>query len=180
MPPIPRPRSSHLPQNGGNSNEKPQSTNPPLSQSRARRLQQKTTTIANNEIPESSTFLTNEEDEHESNAANNSFIARIRENDTLARYRREPSSPAHTNPNDGRVFTSNLSSIDFLSDSNTSRPGSTARQRRREQRGHTTTSPKDEEHHHLPPPPVTPPVYDRSISNDSQIDTVEQERKAKT
>lgn len=69
----------------------------------------------------------------------------------------------------------------ILSDHNTSGLGSAARQRRREQRFHPTTSPKEEEH--VPPSPApisaTPPVYNRSISNDSQIDAVEQERKDK-
>jgi hypothetical protein len=65
----------------------------------------------------------------------------------------------------------------YFSDTNIHRPGGTARQRRREQRFHLTTSPKEEEHN--PAPPATPPVYERSISNDSQIDAIEQERKAK-
>ena len=67
----------------------------------------------------------------------------------------------------------------ILSDHTASRLSSSARQRRREQRVHPTTSPKEEEP--VPPSstPVTPPVYDRSISNDSQIDAVEQERKDK-
>ncbi len=70
----------------------------------------------------------------------------------------------------------NINGFPFFSDNNTQRLGGTARQRRREQRFHSTTSPKEEEHN---PPSATSPAYDRSISNDSQIDAVEQERKAK-
>ena len=61
-------------------------------------------------------------------------------------------------------------------DNNIARANVSARQRRREQRFHPTTSPTEEDDNN---PPSTPPVYDRSISNDSQIDAVEQERKAK-
>jgi hypothetical protein len=106
MPPIPRPRSSHLIQNEENINEKQQSSNPPLSQSRARRLRQKTTPSSNNETLETPmpiVSVTNELKEQETSAINNSFIAKIRENDTLARYKRDLSSPGPANTNDGRV-----------------------------------------------------------------------------
>jgi hypothetical protein len=182
MPPIPRPRSSHLSNNEENINEKQQSSIPPLSQSRARRLKQKTTPTINNEISENSTpivTVTNEDEEPETSAINDSFIAKIRENDTLARYKREISLPGHGNQNDGIIFLSfiNLSihRLIIFIDNNTGRANASARQRRREQRFHPTTSPKEDDNNH----PSTPPVYDRSISNDSQIDAVEQERKAK-
>jgi hypothetical protein len=42
-----------------------------------------------------------ENDEKESSAINNSFIAKIRENDTIARFKRELSAPGHGNQNDG-------------------------------------------------------------------------------
>lgn len=149
MPPLPRPRSAHLPQNDESSIDKTQSSNSSLSQSRLRRLQQKTTSTLHNEISEPSTPLrhrSNDDDDDET-AVNNSFIARIRENDTLARYKREL-------------------------------PTSNARQRRREEhRSHPTITLKEEEEEHNTPP-STPPIYDRSISNDSQIDAIEQERKA--
>jgi hypothetical protein len=106
MPPIPRPRSSHLIQNEESINEKQQSSHPPLSQSRARRLRQKNATITNNEsleTPMTNVPSTNELKEQETSAINNSFIAKIRENDTLARYKRDLSSPGPANPNDGRV-----------------------------------------------------------------------------
>ena len=69
-----------------------------------------------------------------------------------------------------------FSTLDLYLDGNLPPATGSARQRRREQRFQPTTSPKEEENN---PPPATPPVYDRSISNDSQIDAVEQERKAK-
>jgi len=109
MPPIPRPRSSHLSHNEDNINEKQESSIPPLSQSRARRLQQKTITTINNEISENSTPIinvANEDEEQETSAINDSFIAKIRANDTLARYKRELSSPGQGNQNDGIIFLS--------------------------------------------------------------------------
>jgi len=182
MPPIPKPRSAHLSYNEENINEQQQQSSiPPLSQSRVRRLKQKTTANINNETletPISVVSVTNEDEEQETSAINNSFIAKIRENDTLARYKRELSSPGHGNQYDGIVFFFIFLCInEFFLDNNIARANASARQRRREQRVHSTTSPKEDNNnnHH----PTTPPVYDRSISNDSQIDAVEQERKAK-
>jgi hypothetical protein len=109
MPPIPRPRSSNLSHNEENINEKQQSSIPQLSQSRARRLKQKTTPTISNETSETLipvVTCANEDEEQESNAINNSFISKIRENDTLARYKRELSSPGHGNQNDGIIFFS--------------------------------------------------------------------------
>lgn len=109
MPPIPRPRSSHLTNNEENINEKQQSSTLQLSQSRTRRLQQKSTHTTNNEAldtPKPLVTVTNEDEEQEPNGVNNSFIARIRENDTLARYKRELSSPGPNNQNDGIIPSS--------------------------------------------------------------------------
>lgn len=104
MPPIPRPRSAHLSQNDESSNDKTQSSIPSLSQSRLRRLQQKT---QHNETYDNPTPLpnsSNDNHENESDAVNNSFIARIRENDTLARYKRELSAPSSQNQIEGTEF----------------------------------------------------------------------------
>ena len=60
------------------------------------------------------------------------------------------------------------------------RGNASARQRRREQRvPSATTTLTVEEDHSEPTSAASTLVYDRSISNDSQIDAVEQERKAK-
>ena len=96
MPPVPRAHSAHLLNNEDNHNEKPQSSNPPLSQSRARRLKEKTTTTTNNEVPRTPPVVSNAN-------SNSSFIDRIRENDTLARYKREISSSSQTDSTDGKV-----------------------------------------------------------------------------
>jgi hypothetical protein len=109
MPPIPKPRSAHLLRNEENINEKSQSSIPPLSQSRARRLKQKTTSTIDNDTSESpiaTAHIADENEEQESSAINKSFIAKIRENDTLARYKREFSSPGHSNQNDGMISSS--------------------------------------------------------------------------
>ncbi|CAF4170961.1 unnamed protein product [Adineta steineri] len=166
MPPVPKPRASHLISSEESVNEKPKSPIPPLSQSRARRLKQKAV-LPYDETPESPSPSINvtqededEEKQQQSNIINNRFIAKIRENDTLARFKRQSSSPTHANQNDGN--------------NDISRANVSARQRRRDQRFHSTTSPIEEDS----TPPKPPPVYDRSISNDSQIDAVEQERKA--
>ncbi|CAF3369353.1 unnamed protein product [Rotaria sp. Silwood1] len=162
MPPIPKPRSANVSRTDENINEKPPPSTPPLSQSRARRLKQKTT-FTNNETPESPTpiiTVSNEDEEKDTNLINNSFIEKIRQNDTLVRFKRNSSSPSSGNQSDGNS----------ISNASTS-----ARQRRREQRIHSTANPSEDDNK----PPTTPPVYDRSMSNDSQIDTVEQERKAK-
>jgi hypothetical protein len=103
MPPTPKPRASHLEEN---INEQQQSSTPPLSQSRARRLKQKTTPITN-EIPQSpkpTIIIENDDEEKESNAVNHSFISKIRENDTLARFRRATPSPNSLNQNDGILY----------------------------------------------------------------------------
>ncbi|CAF1447009.1 unnamed protein product [Adineta steineri] len=134
IPPVPKPRASHLISSEENINEKPKSPIPPLKDE-------------------------DEEKQQQSNIINSRFIAKIRENDTLARFKRQSSSPTHANQND---------------DNNKSRANVSARQRRREQRFYSTTSPIEEDNTQ----PKTPPLYDRSISNDSQIDAVEQERKA--
>jgi hypothetical protein len=110
-PPIPKPRASELSHTEENNNEKLQSSIPPLSQPRARRLKQKTTVTINNQIPESPMSVitvTNEDEEKETSAINNSFIAKIRENDTLARYKRELSSPGHGSQNDGIIIFCSL------------------------------------------------------------------------
>ncbi|UJR27704.1 hypothetical protein I4U23_008981 [Adineta vaga] len=161
-PPEPKPRASHLLPSEEKTNEKPKSPVPPLSQSRARRLKQKTA-AANDDIPESPSsivVITNEDEEKQTQLINNAFIAKIRENDTLARFKRVSSSPGDVQSND---------------DNNIPRANTTARQRRREQRFSSTSTLIDDENIQ----PKTSPVYDRSISNDSQIDFVEQERKAK-
>jgi hypothetical protein len=104
MPPVPKPRASHLSHNDENINEKHRSSTPPISEARARRLKQKTTPTKNDEIPESPSPVvtaSREDKEKESSAINNSFIARIRENDTLARYKRDLSSPGPANQANG-------------------------------------------------------------------------------
>ena len=97
MPPVPRPRSAHLLNNEENVSEKSQSSNPPLSQSRARRLREKTAANTNNEIPRTPPAIPSSNSE-------SSFIDRIRENDTLVRYKRELSSPNQINSTDGKIF----------------------------------------------------------------------------
>ncbi|CAF1378776.1 unnamed protein product [Rotaria sordida] len=162
MPPIPKPRSANLPRTDENINEKQPPSTPPLSQSRARRLQQKTT-LTNNETFESSTpiiSVSNEDEEKETDVTRNSFIEKIRQNDTLARFKRNSPSPSHLNQSDNDSI---------------SRANINARQRRREQRIHPAANPSEDDNKS----PTAPPVYDRSISTDSQIDSIEQERKAK-
>ncbi len=103
MPPVPKPRASHLSPSEENINEKPKSSVPPLSQSRVRRLKQKTT-ATNDETPESPMPAHNvatEDEEKQSNTINKSFIAKIRANDTLARFKRESSSPNHGHSDNG-------------------------------------------------------------------------------
>lgn len=107
MPPLPRPRSAHLPPTDESSDDKTHSSVPSLSQSRLRRLQQKTTSTLHNELTPPSN-PSNENDENDSDVVNNSFIARIRENDTLARYKRESSSPNSRNQTDGIAISSFL------------------------------------------------------------------------
>ena len=102
MPPLPRPRSSHLPQHDESSNDKTQTSAPSLSQSRLRRLQEKATSTLHNEISEQIPSNTTDDDNDES-SVNNAFIARIRENDTLARYKRESSASSSRSQNDGIV-----------------------------------------------------------------------------
>ncbi|CAF2420842.1 unnamed protein product [Rotaria sp. Silwood2] len=159
MPPTPKPRSANLPRTDNDINEKQPPSTPPISQPRARRLKQKTT-LTNNEISELSKpiiSVSNEDEEKEKNIINNSFIEKIRQNDTLARFKRNSSSPSQSD--DNSIPRANIA----------------ARQRRREHRVNSAANPSEDDNK----PPTTPPVYDRSISNDSQIDTVEQERKAK-
>lgn len=98
MPPVPRPRSAHLLNNEENANEKCQSSIPPLSQSRARRLKEKTAANTNNEIPRTPPATPSSNSE-------SSFIDRIRQNDTLVRYKRELSSPNQNNSTDGKIFS---------------------------------------------------------------------------
>lgn len=65
--------------------------------------------------------------------------------------------------------------MSFILDNSIPRTNVSARQRRREHRLHASVNATEDDNK----APPTPPVYDRSISNDSQIDAVEQERKAK-
>ena len=107
MPPIPPQPTLHLTQSEDGINEKQQSSYPPLSQSRARRLKQKTTTMTNMEpieMPTPTVPGAHELKEQETSAINSSFISKIRENDTLARYKRDLSSPGPANPNDGNFI----------------------------------------------------------------------------
>lgn len=103
---MPKPRASHRSPSEENLNEKDKSSIPPLSQSRARRLKQKTTPTYD-EIPQSPNpviNIDNEDDEKQPSIINNSFIAKIRQNDTLARFKRDSSAPNHGNSNDGIFF----------------------------------------------------------------------------
>jgi hypothetical protein len=106
MPPVPKPRALHLSPLEEHINEKPKSSAPPLSQSRVRRLKQKTT-ATNDETPESSMpahNVANEDEEKQSNTINKSFIAKIRANDTLARFKRESSSSPNHGPSDNGII----------------------------------------------------------------------------
>lgn len=184
MPPTPKPRVSQLINNEEPSAEKLPPSTPPLSGSRARRLKEKSAIHANEHTalkpsPKFSAQPVHDENEQTTSAVNNNFIAKILPNDTIARFRRERSSPS-SSPSiqtDGDTDTSGRNTV-------------SARQRRRD-RLHTTLNQTDEQNSvstpispaSPTPLPVSPtsavPVYDRSISNDSQIDAVEQERKAK-
>ena len=177
MPPTPKPRASHLLDNDDNRNDRSTPSTPPLSQSRARRLRQKATPESSKSI----TVIDHDDEEKETSAINNAFIAKIRENDTLARFKRETPSPSPSSHTDGTSrYLIFVKSFQLSLENPLARANASARQRRREQRvlSATATSVVEEEH---PQSPITASVvaYDRSMSNDSQVDAVEQERKAK-
>ncbi|CAM4915498.1 unnamed protein product [Rotaria socialis] len=162
MPPIPKPRASNLTNTDESGSERQDLSTPPISQSRARRMKNKTTSSDNetSESQASSATTAREDEEKEARIVNNAFIEKIRQNDTLARFKRNPPSlVSEGQSDDNSMLRANL----------------TARQRRREQRLHSSINTQEDDNK----PPTTPPAYDRSISNDSQIDFVEQERKAK-
>lgn len=182
MPPIVKPRSANLSRTDESINEEENLATPQISQPRARRLQQKTAP-SNNEIsalPTPPVKIVNSNEEKGKKLINNAFIEKIRNNDTLARFRRDGSSPTPGSQSDGIVIclsNEKYFDLNFLLSLDNSVPPSSlsARERRRQHRVNTTTTLTEDDDQ----PPRTPPVYDRSISNDSQIDVVEQERKAK-
>ena len=109
-PPTPKPRASHLSLIEESNNEHSLSAMPSSSESRIRRRQQKT---ASNipDVPVSPSpvaTLVHDDAERAPATVNNAFIAKIRENDTLARFKRESSSPAASSQNDGTIASSSL------------------------------------------------------------------------
>ena len=74
-----------------------------ISQARARRLERRTR-AQHNDIPNSpkpASTSSKELEETESTAINHAFISKIRQNDTLARFKRESPSPSSSISADG-------------------------------------------------------------------------------
>lgn len=108
VPPEPKPRASHLASLEEISDENSKSPAPALSQSRVRRLRQRG--VATNDEPPKSpplrpppVVVTVDDEEKPTKLINNAFIAKIRENDTLARFKRLSSTPGDGQSIDGKT-----------------------------------------------------------------------------
>lgn len=103
MPPAPKPCASNLIIHDENVQERPTSASSLISQSRARRRQK--ATHPPNEPPESplpvKTPPVYDDGPKASNLVNNAFIEKIRQNDTLARFKRNSPTPGSVSQSDG-------------------------------------------------------------------------------
>lgn len=102
MPPQPLPRAAHLIPSEESSSDKAQSPIPPLSQSRARRQRQRAG-LPSAETPQLPPSTPDTPEESKPKLINKAFIAKIRENDTLARFQRLSPVPADSGSTDGNV-----------------------------------------------------------------------------